>query len=325
MPDTFSMSFVIAALYYASTYLKPTGRWIHLFLYSLLLLIGVLAKLPSGYILILLVPMLVHEKPDKRKLIAFGTLSVLTLLPVFWWYFIWVPHLVATYEFWHFFMGKSIVTGASEILEHLSLTLSRFYDSALKYIGFALFVLGLFVAFYRREKKLLIILGSTFVAFGVIMLKAGFTFAHHSYYVLPFVPVMALVAGNFIAKIKRPAVQIFIVLLVAIECIGNSIHDFRIPERHQSTYALEHELDQLGDRKKLIFINSDDFPTPMYFAHRKGWIGSNAQIKDQSFRDSLNNLGLKQIVILNEGFGKGVVLDLPTLYKTEGFTIYSSH
>lgn len=325
MPDTFSMSLVIASIYYATTYLRISGKWIHLGLYALLLLIGVLSKLPSGYILILFIPILYFERPPTRKVIVFVFTSSLIMLPVFWWYFIWVPYLVETYGFWHFFMGKNMVTGMKELIEHLPLTLSRFYDSALKIIGFAVFVLGAFQMFSRKDKRLQTIFFLGFGAFLVIMFKAGFTFSHHSYYVIPFVPIMALIAGSYISRIQYSFVRIFLALLIAIECIVSNLQDFRIPSRLETTYALEETLTKIGCQNELIFINSGDVPTPMYYAHRKGWIGYNGQIENSQFRDSLNSLGLKQIIILNEGFGTSTLLDLPILEKTDAFTIYSSH
>lgn len=324
MPDTFSMSLVIAALYYGSSYLRNSGKWTQLLIYAVLVTIGVLSKLPSGYLLILFLPILVHERPSKHKILSFASVSFLALLPVIWWYFSWVPHLVSEYGFWHFFMGKPLFEGASELVDHLPLTLSRFYDSALKYIGFTFFIIGLFQSIFRKDKRSLIILTMSFAAFLIIMFKAGFTFSHHSYYIVPFVPVMAFIAGKFISGLQHSFVRVFFVLLVAIECIANNIQDFRIPNRLASTLKLEESLNKVSKPRDLIFINSEEVPTPIYFAHRKGWIGYNGHIEKEQFRDSLRSLGLKQIVIIKEGFGTATQLDLPVLFNGSAFTIYSA-
>lgn len=324
MPDTFSMSLVFIALYSGTNYLR-SKKLVPLLLYTLFLSFGVLSKLPSGYILVLLIPVLKFEKPEKNQLILFSIATILSITPSLWWYFSWVPHLVETYGFWHFFMGKGILTGISEIGEHLPLVLSRFYDSALKFIGFTVFILGLIQIFVKRDKKSIAIFFLAFLSFLVIMFKAGFTFAHHSYYIIPFAPIMALVAGNFISALQYKFVKVLLITLIAIECVGNSIQDFRIPQRLAGTLQLEEELDRVSKRSDLIFINSGEVPTPIYFAHRKGWIGYNAQLEKPAFVDSLKSLGLKRIVVLHEGFGSGMVLNYPQLVETEAFTIYSVH
>lgn len=325
MPDTFSMTFLLGGLYYASNYLRDKGSITHLIIASLLVTIGVLSKLPSGYLLSMLPLIVISEKSQIKRTVFLMIGMTLALLPSLWWYFIWVPHLVKTYDFWHFFMGKSITQGMAEIIEHLPLTLSRFYDSALKFVGFGLFALGLLIAIKRSNKQILLVLSMAFFTFLIIIFKAGFTFAHHSYYIIPFAPVMALIAGYYLSEIKQQYLRISLMLIVAIECIGNNIQDFRIPSRLESAQNLEAQLDELGDQEELIFINSEEVPTPMYFAHRKGWIGYNGNIENQQYTDSLIALGLSKIVILHEGFGASTKLDLPVLYDSEGFTIYSTN
>ena len=72
----------------------------------------------------------------------------------------------------------------------------------------------------------------------------------------------------------------------------------------------------------MILINSTDYPTPMYFAHRKGWITYNEQIKNKVYRQSLQEHGLKYIVILKRSFGTVIPLDLPIMIENEDYTIY---
>ncbi len=325
MPDTFSMTFLLGGIYFASSYLREKGNLIHIALASALVTIGVLSKLPSGYLLSMLLLIVVVERPPFKKTLILGLTMIVALLPSTWWYFIWVPHLVKTYDFWHFFMGKSVTQGINEIVEHFPLTLSRFYDSALKFVGFGLFILGLFTAIKQSDKKTLIVLLLAFFTFLIIIFKAGYTFAHHSYYIIPFVPVMALIAGYFLSEINQQYLRVSLVLIVAIECIGNNIQDFRIPSRLKSTQNLETQLDKLGDQNELIFINSEEVPTPMYFAHRRGWIGYNSNIENQNYTDSLISLGLSKIIILHEGFGTSTKLELPVLNESAAFTIYSAH
>ncbi len=53
IPDTFAMSMIIAGIYFGNNYLEnKKHELINLFFYLVLFVLGVLAKLPSGYLLI---------------------------------------------------------------------------------------------------------------------------------------------------------------------------------------------------------------------------------------------------------------------------------
>ncbi len=143
----------------------------------------------------------------KRKII-FLLSNIVIAIPISIWYFYWVPYLVETYGFWHFFMGKSLMQGLNEIADNLILSLQKFYDVALKFVGFAMFLFGLVYAIIKKEKLLLNILLLSFLGFLVIILKAGFNFPHHTYYIIPFVPVMALVAGYGLSQIKNQKIYL---------------------------------------------------------------------------------------------------------------------
>lgn len=302
MPDTFSMSLVIASIYFGTNYLEARGgrSYLNLLGYLLLMCLGVLSKLPSGFILAIFALFIFDKRiPLQRKLI-FSVVSVIGLIPAIWWYYKWVPHLVETYGFWHFFMGKSFAQGFSEIANNLDLTLHRFYDTALKYSGFLAFVIGLILAFTNRNKTLLWVFGLGLTSFSVIMFKAGFTFYHHNYYMVPFAPLMALVAAYGLSRFKFNKLAPIFLALIAIEGVAAQVHDLSLNEKQKALLALEEDLDQVSDRDDLILINSGDYPTLMYFAHRRGWVEKNHEIRTQGYIDSLKKLGLEYIVVLNE-------------------------
>jgi len=55
MPDTFSMSMIIASIYFGSNYLDSTIRkysLMQLTIYTILMSLGILSKLPSGFLLV---------------------------------------------------------------------------------------------------------------------------------------------------------------------------------------------------------------------------------------------------------------------------------
>jgi 4-amino-4-deoxy-L-arabinose transferase-like glycosyltransferase len=326
MPDTFSMSLIIACIYYGSNYLENTlskNNFLRLICYGVLMSLGVLSKLPSGFLLVAFVFFLLDKNiPIKRKVI-FSIVSLIGILPVVVWYYYWVPYLVDKYGFWHFFMGKGFSQGFSEILQNLNDTLSKFYDTALKFIGFGVFLYGLGYSIKKGDSKICFLFILTFISFSIIIFKAGYTFPHHNYYIIPFVPVMALIAGYGLSKIKYSKLALILLIAISIEGIANQQHDFRIKEKDRQLLNLEKDLDSLSLRSDLIIINSGNYPTPMYFAHRKGWVNTNNKIRDEEYIKSLKDKGLKYIVILKRSFGTETSLNrYKKVLENEDYSIY---
>jgi len=327
MPDTFAMSFIIASIYYGTNYLEQSRKNIvYLLGYFLLMVLGVLSKLPSGYLLVVLGLLYFDKNISINKKIIFAVVSLIGIIPVIIWYFYWVPYLVETYGFWHFFMGKSFEQGFNEIIQNFPQTLSRFYETALKFIGFAIFLFGLIYAIIKKETLLLVIFAISFLSFSVIIFKAGFTFPHHSYYIIPFVPIMALIAGYGLTKIKYPKLAIFLLVAISVEGISNQQHDFRIKEKDEQMLKLEKDLNTVSKPNDLILINSGKYPTPMYFSHRKGWVDGNDKIKDGAYIEELRTKGLKYIVILKRTFGSDIALShYEKVIENEDYAIYKAN
>jgi len=326
MPDTFSTSFIIASIYYGSNYLDITLRkysLLHLTIYVLLMSLGVLSKLPSGFLLVIFAIFLFDKTiPLKRKII-FSIVSLIGILPSVFWYYYWVPYLVDKYEFWHFFMGKSFSQGFNEIVQNFNETLSKFYDTALKFIGFGVFIYGLVYSFVKNDLKIYVLFLITFMSFSIIIIKAGYTFPHHNYYIIPFVPVMALIAGYGLSNIKYSKIALILLIMISVEGIANQQHDFRIKEKDKGIINLEKDLDSVSLKNDLILINSGGYPTPMYFAHRKGWVSTNEQIRDGKYIESLKDKGLKYIVILKRSFGSEILLNrYNKVLENEDYCIY---
>ncbi|MEN9333783.1 MAG: hypothetical protein RLY35_963 [Bacteroidota bacterium] len=327
MPDTFAMSLIIAGIYFGFKFLNNKNSksiWKAALAYFLLVLLGVLAKLPSGYLLIVFVFPIIDASIAIQRKVLFVFLSVVALMPALWWYFYWVPFLVETYGFWHFFMGKSITLGLQEIITHGQATAQKFYDTALKFIGFGLLVWGMFAAYHQKERRIFWILAVTLCSFSIVILKAGYTFPHHSYYIIPFVPVMALVAGFGLSSIHNKKLRIFLMTAIAIEGIANQQHDFFLKPSSQQLLNLESDLNQISQPNDLIAINSGDVPTPMYFAHRKGWIIHQDDLLNVSYLNEMKSKGLKFVVVLNNNPTRWNPNHLGQLIlKKEGYCIYS--
>lgn len=326
MPDTFSMSLIIASIYYGSNYLDNSSRkhaLIHLICYVILMSLGALSKLPSGMLLVVFVLFLFNRNILVKRKLVFSVFTIIGVLPVVIWYYYWVPYLVEEYGFLHFFMGKSFCQGFNEIIRNLSETLNKFYDTALKFIGFVIFVYGLALSIINKDKKIYLVFILTFISFSIFIFKAGFTFSHHSYYIIPFVPVMALVAGYGLAAIRHTKIALIILIAIAIEGIANQQHDFSIKEKDARLVRLENDLDKVSLPSDLIIINSGNYPSPMYFAHRRGWVSSNERIEDEAYIDGLKQKGLRFIVILKRNFGTEISLSsYKKVFENEDYCIY---
>ena len=323
MPDTFSMSLTLIGFYFGTNYLDTKSkRLFSLILYFIFTLLGVISKLPSGYILILFVLLFINKEINLTSKILFSITTLLLIFPISLWYFYWVPYLVERYGFWHFFMGKEISQGFYEICHNMNETLAHFYDSALKYIGFSIFVIGLCISILQKNKMLLLIFLLSFLAFLIVIFKAGFTFSHHSYYIIPFVPVMALVCGYGITKIGHQRIMIIIIIAIALEGILNQQHEFFLKDKEIAIASLENTLNRFSDRKDLIVINSGDYPTPMYFTHHRGWLASNSEITNDLYMDNVKARGCKYVVILKQYFGTNINLRYKMIYNNDHYSIY---
>ena len=129
MPDTFSMSFILASIYYGSNYLdnkSPKNSFYNLLLYIFLSTLGMLSKLPSAYLLALFILFIFNYRIKLTRKIYFSIASIISISIPSIWYFYWVPYLVETYNFWYFFMGNTFIEGARNLLKHFTETIENF-------------------------------------------------------------------------------------------------------------------------------------------------------------------------------------------------------
>ena len=313
MPDTFSVSLMLGALFFGLDYLYKGRMW-RVLLFFILCLSSLLSKIPSGFLLVVCIfPFIDRQVPLTRKFI-FAMACFDALFPVGLWYFFWVPYLVKEYGFWHYYMGTSIGQGAGELSTHLGQAFEKFYFAALNFIGFATFLAGKYLAVRNKNKKLLWILGLCFATFFVFMLKAGFAFYHHNYYIIPFVPLMAMMAGYTISEIKKPLYQRILIFAIALEVILNALPEFRVKDSEKYKLGLETVCNRYTSPTDLIAINCDKNPQQIYLAHRKGWNITNQEASDPIFLESIKQKGCK-ILIINKHENQPV--PKPALKKLE--------
>ena len=153
------------------------------------------------------------------------------------------------------------------------------------------------------------------------MFKAGFNFPHHSYYILPFVPLMAFISGWGIAQLENKKIVIGVLALIIVENVANQQHDFFTKSSVEYRLGLETVLDQYSDKDDLIAINGSGDPQEIYFTHRKGWIYSREEINQKEYMDELKKHNCK-LIILNKNTGT-IKLNLQEVYSDENYLIYS--
>ncbi len=322
IPDVFSVSLCIAALFYALRYLDQ-GRFRDIVLFFTLALAGCLTKILAATVLTsLAIPILARHIPLSRK-VWLTCFSAVILAAVCAWYFFWVPYLNTTYGLAdHFFMGMTFGEGAHAIMAALPDVLKRFYDTPLKYTGFAVFLWALYTTVRKKAWTELAVFLLPFMSFIILLFKTGASIVGDTYYILTVIPAMAFIIGCALARIPDVRITYILLLAIGIENISSQVYSFRIRQPYKSLADLETILDGFSQRTDRIAINSEkDNPTAMYFAHRKGWTTYNQNLADPAYREEIKSKGCKYIVIVRQLYGD-MDLDYPRLYESEYFKIY---
>ena len=318
MPDTFSVAFVIIGLYWAYEYLR-LGGWRRLILFFLLCTIGMLCKIPalSLFSVLLIVPFL--KNIDLRRRLRFSFTSFLSFLIVCLWYFYWVPKLLEEHQFQLYF-PKGIMEGLKEIFMYIPDLIEQFYfNSLLSFVGFAACLVGVFLFLKNEERRIKLGLGVIVVVFCAFIIKTGAVFPTHSYYIIPFTPIMAVFVGYLMSRIPMKW-AIIVTTFIVVEAIGNQQHDFFIKDREMYKLTLEDKIESVVPNNELIIINGGSSPQHIYFAHRKGWTLTTEELNGEVV-DSLTKLGASYLV-LDITYGD---LNYPwytTVYSDKFYKIY---
>jgi hypothetical protein len=324
IPDTFAASLCFIALYSALLFLEE-GKWWNILIYFLIGAIGCLAKVSATTLLsVLILPILNNEIRLRRKVIlCIFSAGILAL--VYAWYFQWVPYLNNTYQLGgHFFMGMTMSEGFRDLINDWPNALKQFYSTSMKFTGFACFLFALYIIVGRKRWIQLLVFLIPFSAYMVIILKAGHNFIGNTYYVLTMVPSMAFLIGCALEEISNKKWITFILIVVALEGLSDQMWDFRVRQPYKSLESLESIMNQVSDRSELIAINAQtNNPTPMYFAHRRGWVLSSEVLNDEEKRNEIRLKGCKYIVILRKLYND-LQLPLPVVHESEYFRVYQN-
>lgn len=308
MPDTFSVSLVLVGLRYGFDFWH-TGRWDTWLWATLSIALGILSKIPAMSLLAV-VGLLLFVKVDNKRRVVWVILGmVISLLPAMWWYFSWVPYLNSTYGY-HLYFPKGLLEGWHEIRPLWRLLLEKFYfTSYYSFLALLLGIAGIWAIIRRKLKFEAIALASIAFVFGVFILKTGAVFPQHTYYSIPFIPIMALLSGLGLdylndqfsglgKQAKSPKSLVFgLLLLVVIEAMANQIHDHFIKPSERYKQTLETEIASVIPMDaKVVFVSSAS-PQELFLLHRKGWTVYPEQMKNERDVSAYRDLGGSFVVI----------------------------
>ena len=333
LPDITSVSLTMIGIYYALVYFygkeklqypkKNESSYLYLTLYIIFTALGILAKIPAALMCTILLLPIFDPKQGLDKKLYFGLASIFLLLPVSFWYFYWVPYLNETYGVSYFFMGKNMEQGIKEVLSlsFFKEASKSIYAYLLGYSGFLLYIWGLFSAFRYKEKKILYLCFLSIGAAAFFMLKAGHSI-HHDYYMLWWLPSMCILAAYGLYRIPRQGWAFLFLFVICFENVSARQHQFRIQESTRHLLGLESVLDNVSRRENKIVINSGNNPQAMYFAHRRGWLAYNKNLKDPNFRRKLRKKGCRYILIIKNLWDGDLELNLVQLFEDKNFRVY---
>lgn len=321
MPDTFSISLTIAGIYYGLTFLY-TSRTTLLIASTLLLCLGILCKIPALYLLSIFLLSLLDKEVALKNKILFCFAGGIILLVVTSWYFYWVPYLESLHGN-QLYYPRSFSTGAKELIQNIGPTAEKFYFSSLQsFIAFLFFIIGLLLIILRREKVLIAVLSLCTFVFLLFIIKTGDVFSLHNYYVIPYTPIMAMIAAYGINEIKNLKLQIAIIALIMIEGIANQHHDFKIKDTESYKLQLETIADRVSKPGDLIAINGGENPQQLYFSHRTGWRLNNEQAKDPLFIRQIKTQGCKYLFINKQYLSPDNFSNYLKVFENEHYLVF---
>lgn len=333
MPDTLSISFALIGNYYLLNALYPHQKfkntdhnptsqpekpsaitepatirplnhpplWRRLFGFMLFVSLAILIKLPA---LLWLTPaaciILLSKQPPTKKLIL-AAASFTTLIPGYIWYYYWVPKLNQHFQL---FYPKTLSQGLQEFLPFWNLALEKFYFTAFySFIALIFLIFGIFIIALKINKKYLLTAVAFSIVFLIFILKTGSVFPQHNYYIIPFVPLMAITAALGISQISypkkpslSPKLQSIFLLLIMAEALLNQQHELFI----KPTELYKMDLEKLSSQippKKLIISNAGINPQEIYFINRRGWVVFPTQLNKPYFIDSLYQCGASYLLV----------------------------
>jgi len=304
MPDTVSVSLAFGGLYYGIRYLslkssKPFGK--EIFLYFMLVTLGVLCKISALTVMTFISIPFIFGSITLNKRLFFLLANILALTIIFYWYFIWVEDTEKNFGFLLFY-PKSLSVGFNEITNSNGQTFGRFELIAFQnYYTFYICCVGLLISFCTKARiKSLTLTVITAIIFFYFMVKTGFVFSSHEYYVIPFIPFMSLYGAfaiDFTIKNTSTLFSVPIILIISSIGIYPQLKDFHISKNLKKFESLEQLVDNhIPKNSRVLTSAHDGNPMMLYQANRIGW-SDDVRWKDAKWVKDEHTVGLDFLII----------------------------
>lgn len=208
-------------------------------------------------------------------------------------------------------------------MERWPAALARFYDTPLKYTGFAAFLAGIYLLVRKKQWRQLVVFLVPFLFYLVVVFKSGLNFVVNEYYMLTPLPLMAFIVGCGLAQLNKRVLVSCVLVIIGIEGIANKIQDFRIRQPYSALENLESLMDEVSQPTDRIAINGGaESGTAMFMAHRRGWRVLPELFSDEEYMSYLKRNDCKYILIIRKHPWIDVDLALPKVHDSEFFKIY---
>jgi len=318
MPDTVSVSLVLIGLFYAIRFLDTLKKY-NILLFVLFAGLGGLIKMPAVIILsVLIIPVFDNKYEFRQKVILVAS-GMVVLFVMSWWYFYWVPHLLTEYGYKLFF-PRSIAQGFYELYINWFNTLDKFFfASFFSYVGFFFFLVGFYFMIKKKNKLLQVSMLLISSIFFIFMMKTGDVFSFHSYYIIPYTPLMALLAGYGLSQMKIKWQYVFLAI-ISIEAIANQQDDFFIKDSEKCKLNYEQIADDISNKNDLVIVTGGMNPITMYYLHRKGWSVYNDALTDSVKMEDMHKKGAKYVFVDRRQFNG--TLNLKLIKRTDCLDVY---
>lgn len=319
MQDTFAVSLMLMGLYCVFRFFDAGRVWAWLG-YVNLIALGMLAKIPAGMYLIFPFLYLIRHRVKRKRVLWWGIGTLIPLILTYSWYFIYAPFASKRYGYWHN-LGEPFRDGFQSLIRNMDHVVENFFFHSLhSFVFLGIFLWGWIWMIWKKQWTHLTVFGAFTALFGVYMIKSGTYFVQHNYYMIPYIPVMAVLIALTLTAIPRQKWAVILLLLGMTEGTSWVVRDFTNSPREEFKMKLISIVDEYTAPDDLIVLVNAGNPIGFYFAHRKGWMhGEEDRLPGEKLQE-LAERGAR-ILIVNL-HNRNDTYDLPVLYEDADYRVY---